>query len=94
MLEIDRANDLSQSILDLGLSFDTGAATIGLGWATSSTEAAGGGDDEISRYGIDFSMPLGTGISLDAQVDTGENTPAGAQGTEWTQFMLGTHIGF
>jgi predicted porin len=94
MLEIDRANDRSQSILDLGLSFDTGAATIGLGWATSSTEAAGGGDDEISRYGIDFSMPLGTGISLDAQVDTGENTPAGAQGTEWTQFMLGTHIGF
>ena len=94
MLEIDRSNAHSQSILDVGLSFDTGAATVGIGWATSSTETAGGGDDEVSRYGIDFSMPLGTGISLDAQVDTGENTPAGTTGTEWTQFMLGTHISF
>ena len=93
-IETDVANDLSSTILDVGLSYNTGAATIGLGWATQETEAAGGGDDEVSRYGIDFSMPLGTGISLDAQVDTGEKTPAGGQGTEWTQFMLGTHIGF
>ncbi len=71
---------------DLGVSYGEGAWTYALQWGHS-------GDDggEIDRYAVNASYALGPGIDLQVQVDTGDNSRVGR---DWTQLMLGTHIGF
>ena len=94
-LVADVTNDHESTYQDAGVKFDGGAYAVALLWSQQSVESVMGGENETSRYAVNFGMPLGTGVALEAQVDTGEFEPAGGgAGTEWTQFMLGTALNF
>ena len=94
-LVADVTNDHESTYQDAGVKFDAGQYAVALLWSQQSTEKAGGGEDETNRYAVNFGMPLGTGVALEAQADTGEYEPAGGgAATEWTQFMLGTALSF
>ena len=94
ILTADVANDREKTSYDVGVSYSDGAYSVALVMANASEDAIGGGEIEQERIAVNASYDLGPGISLQAQVDEGEQTKPGGSSADWTQIMFGTSINF
>ncbi len=97
-LATDLINTNDRTDYDIGISYASGPFAVGAQVGMAEIDITGGPTQELSIYAINGSYTLGPGISLQAQVDTGEledpTVANGAGDNDWVSVLVGTFISF
>ena len=97
-MQVDTSNKETRTVMDFGATWSDGPMTIGVVYGGSEQEAVGMSNATVERAALNGTYVLGPGVSIQAQIDSGEYDAAGPRNpgmdNEWVQFMVGSAITF